>query len=321
MQVAERIYQVQIPLPFALRIVNCYLLEDDDGWTIVDSGLHRPEGQAVWHTAFAILGIDPRAVNRIILTHFHPDHYGMAGWLQDLCGDKPVYMSPRETELAHLVWGKPDNEPEPMIELYASHGTPSELIEELAQNVGRLRAMTFPHPQVATITPGTTIRMGGRDFRAVHAPGHSDGQMIFYDPRDRLVLSGDQVLMKISPHVGLWPESEPDPLGRYLASLAELAELDVRLALPGHGRLIEDWRGRLAELVDHHDLRLQNMRAAVGTAANAYDVARLMFNFARLTPHEIRFAIAETIAHLELLTRYGSLQSDRNGGWKYYMAG
>lgn len=317
--IAEGIYQVQIPLPFALRIVNCYLLHDDDGWTIVDSGLNRAESQAAWLAAFDALDIAPGAIKQIVLTHFHPDHYGLAGWLQTWSGAAPpVLMAPREAELAALVWGLADDQPEPMVALFTIHGAPAELTAAMAGEVRRLRQMTRPHPQVTLLAPGSTLRMGGRDFLALHAPGHSDGQLVFYAAADRLILSGDQVLVKITPHIGMWPESEPDPLGRYLASLRELAGLDVRLGLPGHGPLIRDWAGRLAELEHHHAERLDLMRAAAAGGASGYAVARQVFPFDRLTTHEMRFAVAETVAHLEFLVTRGGLRRRQEAGVRVY---
>ncbi|MCG8351099.1 MAG: MBL fold metallo-hydrolase [Chloroflexales bacterium] len=319
--VAPGIYQVRLPLPFALRIVNCYLLQDDTGWTIVDSGLNRSESQVVWQSACAMLQIRPADITRIVLTHFHPDHYGLAGWLQEwTSGETPVYMSPREAELASEVWGRADRGPEPMAALFSSHGVPKERLESMAVELGRLRRMTLPHPCVTHLEPGTTLHMGGRAFQAIYAPGHSDGQLVFYSPDDRLILCGDQVLIKITPHIGLWPESEPDPLGRYLNSLHALADLDVQLGLPGHGPLIHDWQTRLAELEHHHALRLEQMGALVRGGVTGYTVGRQVFDFDKLTPHEMRFAVAETVAHLELLVARERLRRTYDGVWIYHQA-
>jgi glyoxylase-like metal-dependent hydrolase (beta-lactamase superfamily II) len=317
-QITPDIIQVPLPLPFALRIVNCYLLRGSHGWTVVDSGLGTADDRDAWLAAFAENGIGPGDLEQIVLTHFHPDHYGLAGWLQQWNGaDTPVYMAPREAEQARIVWQRPEGSHEPMHDLFTNYGAPPDLANAMVEQLRNLRRHTAPHPAVTLLEPGSEIRLGRRDCRVIHAPGHSDGQVVFYDPADRLMLSGDQVLIKITPNIGLWPESEPDPLGRYLGSLEYLATLDVRLALPGHGALINDWRGRLAELQHHHAERLNTMFSVVNAATDAYTVACAAFPFERLTHHEMRFAMAETIAHLEYMLHRGQLQKSFDAIWKY----
>jgi glyoxylase-like metal-dependent hydrolase (beta-lactamase superfamily II) len=125
---------------------------------------------------------------------------------------------------------------------------------------------------------------------------------MFYDESDKLLLSGDHVLMKITPNVGLWANSDPNPLGQFLASLQQVREYDVRLALPGHKWLIEDWQGRIDELIQHHEVRLDHILAAIDSGYHIpYDIAGHIFPTERFTVHEWRFAVAETFAHLEYL--------------------
>ena len=320
-QIAADIFQVCLPLPFALNHVNCYLLRGDTGWTVFDTGLNTPAGREGWQAAFAALEIGPGDIEQIILTHVHPDHYGMAGWLQEWCG-APVWMSPREAELEELVWKRNDLVGA-MLRMFGQAGVPAEAKEKMIGATGKTRQLTLPHPHtVKLLQPGTTLTIGQRQLTALHAPGHSDGQLIFYDSADKLMLSGDQVLIKITPNIGLWPMTDPDPLGRYLASLRELMAFDVRVALPGHGPLINDWRGRLVEIQQHHAERLETMMASInGSGLTPYQVSAYAFNLDRLSPHEVRFAIAETLAHLEYLVQQQHLHRSENGVLRYYLLG
>ncbi|MBX3010588.1 MAG: MBL fold metallo-hydrolase [Caldilineaceae bacterium] len=316
--IAENIYQIRLPLPFALNHVNCYLLRDDAGWTMLDTGLHWSAGQQAWHAALAELQLDLSQVQQIVLTHMHPDHFGMAGYFQALT-QAPVYLAPREAALAQTVWVEDGWRPALTHHFWQQAGLPDALLTTIAQQTDRLRQMTMPHPvQVVSIEPGRTIAMGGRLWQAIHAPGHADGQLIFYQPEERLLLCGDQVLMKITPNIGLWPTTQPDPLGRYLRSLHSLAVLPVQRAWPGHGRPVEDWQGRLAELQAHHARRLAQMAETAGTGASALTIAQRVFNFAAFSEHEVRFAIAETLAHLVYLVQQGELHAVEQGGVTFY---
>ena len=318
--VAPGIYQVQIPLPFALRIVNCYLLSGAEGWTVVDTGLNTALARQTWQLAFTELGIQLQDIQQIILTHSHPDHYGLAGWLQQKArGVPPVLMSAREAELAHWVWQQEDGWAEAVTSFWQRCGVPDEMATAVVLETDRTRQRTRPHPQtIHTIEPGTTIKLGDRLFQIIHTPGHSDGQIIFYDADDRLLLCGDQVLLKITPNISLWPFGEPDPLGRYLQSLNQLAQLDVRLALPGHGLLIHDLRGRIRELEKHHAERLMVMETAVNGSASPYAISQRVFNLDTLNIHEKRFAVAETLAHLDYLVWQARIaKSTQPDGWQY----
>ena len=329
--VAPNIYQVRLPLPFALNHVNCYLLRDNPEpshelglgqWTMLDTGLNRPESLAAWATAFVELGITPQHIQRIIVTHTHPDHLGLAGYWQAATG-APVYLSALERDLIPNLWRANAWEPTAIADFIHAAGISQEILTVMAAQTENLRGMTLPHPTaMVALTAGETIEMAGRTFHVLQAAGHSDGQLLFYSPADQLLLCADHVLGKISPNIGFWPATAPDPLGRYLASLRQLTEIEVQLALPGHGRLITDWRGRLAELQAHHAQRLQKMLDAVAvdgsTGSTAFDVTLRVFELSRYTDHEVRFAVAETLAHLEYLAERGQLQRVEEGSGRRY---
>jgi glyoxylase-like metal-dependent hydrolase (beta-lactamase superfamily II) len=308
--VAEGVYQVQLPLPFPLRIVNSYLLRDGDGWTLIDTGINYPAGQAAWRAAFAELGIAPQAIRRILLTHAHPDHYGLAGWLAEQSG-APVQLAPLEQAFARRAWREGAANEQTIVDLFQAHGMPAELAEQVRRSMAETRAMTSPWPATSTIEPGALLQIGERRFQAIATPGHSDQHLVFYCAEERLLLCGDAVLIKITPNVSLWPRGRPDPLADFLHSLDVMAALKVDLALPGHGPLIRAFGERLAELRAHHQDRLQIMEQAAGGGATAFAVCSEVFPTSALSPHQLRFAMAETLAHLEYLA--GSRQLERDG--------
>jgi glyoxylase-like metal-dependent hydrolase (beta-lactamase superfamily II) len=308
-QVAEGIFQVQLPLPFPLRIVNCYVLRDGAGWTIIDTGINYPAGRAAWQAALAELEIAPQAIRRIILTHAHPDHYGMAGWLAGQSGAS-VQLAPLEQEFVQAVWHAGTANEQAIVDFFHAHGMPAELAEHVRDSMAETRAMTLPWPATSVIEPGEALQIGARRFEVIGAPGHSDQHLVFYCAEERLLLCGDAVLIKITPNISRWPHGRPDPLADFLQSLDRLAALQVDLALPGHGSLIRAFGERLAELRTHHHERLDVMEQATGGGATAFSICTVVFPTSALSPHQLRFAMAETLAHLEYLVGVGRLECD-----------
>src|SRR5690348_13768490 len=175
-QDADGIYQLRLPLPFALNSMNCYLLRDGDGWTVIDAGLNYPSSRETWQQALAALQVPWRGIQRIILTHTHPDHYGAAGWLAEQSG-APVYASAVEQRFAEWMWRNGDENDPRMLIMFQQHGVPAALTEQVLGDIAALRAQTGPHPALHTLEPGP-IKIGGRRFDAFCTPGHSDGHMV-----------------------------------------------------------------------------------------------------------------------------------------------
>jgi len=331
-EVASSIYRLAVPVPFpGLKVVNCYLLRDPrgTGWTAVDAGLNTEKARGIWENALADLGWSFADLRQIVLTHSHPDHFGLAGWLQAQAGGEPaVLISEREWEIAKIVWM--DRSPHRDAEL-AAHAARCGVAPEIIKQLGNTRGVdqekatnagTQPFPtRIDHLGHGDTLEMGGRTWQAVHTPGHSDGHLAFYDEAGSLMLAGDQVLPHITPNIGLWPGVEPDPLGRYLLSLPVLKKMPVELALPGHGPLMRNWVARIQEIEAHHAQRLEHMAGAVRKLGKAtvWEVAERSFDFFAMSPGEWAFALVETLAHLDYLVAQGTMEREgaSRGVWRY----
>lgn len=334
-QLEEDIYQLRLPLPFALDHVNVYLLRGDAGWTIVDTGLNISAARQLWTETFEHLSIGVGDVEKIVITHMHPDHFGLAGWLQDHFSAEasqspiPVYTSAYDRDSFATFWGNINFATGDMSSLFTLSGIPQEYADGVVSATLKTVAKTKPHP-VWQVLPGENgdelgaqfqVKLGNRQFTAILAPGHADGQLIFYDSKDKLVLSGDQVLMKITPNIGYWQNTEPGVLQRYLDSLRSLSSLEVRVGLPGHKWLIGDWQQRIAEMFVHHDERLDATLSAIRPGITLNEISRSVFRLQELNVHQARFAIVETRAHVELLESRGEIAVEEvDGVWRYRLA-
>ena len=303
-EVVEGLWQIKLPVPFPLGFVSVYLIEGDDGWTLIDAGYDYPPAREAWEAGSLAAGCDlSRDVARIVVTHFHPDHVGAARWLQEVSA-APVFMMEEEIPFARRLWGSPDAEP--FVGLLVRHGMPSGM----AQTAAETMRSGLPLPEeILPLRPGEKVPMGDESARVIHAPGHADHQLVLHDEGRRVLYAADHLMLGITPNIGTWPETEPHPLARYLESLKAMRGLDADLVLPGHGPVFRDLDGRIGELVGHHAERLEMMRAEITAApGSAYAVSRKLFRGA-LTLQQRSFALAETLAHLDHLVLEGKARS------------
>jgi glyoxylase-like metal-dependent hydrolase (beta-lactamase superfamily II) len=283
------IRRLTFPLPMGIRHVHCYLLPGDDGWTLVDTGLGVPGGRDRW------AGVGPIA--RIVVTHFHPDHAGGGEDAQAATG-ATVLQGAYDYEQCERVWGAADWS-ERLADYLRTHGLPDELAAELRGEADRFA------PFVRFARDPEPLREGDRvdGWEVFELPGHADGHICLL--RDGVLIAGDHLLGEITPTIGLYPASRPDPLGDYLGSLERAIELAPQLALPGHGDPIANPAARAREIAEHHRVRLDEIAAALGAEPrNAYEVSLVIFGD-DLDAFGRRFALAETLAHLERLVRDG----------------
>jgi glyoxylase-like metal-dependent hydrolase (beta-lactamase superfamily II) len=299
------LHRVTLPLPFPPSHVHCYALEDDEGWTLVDAGLGVAEARERWQAALAELGSPP--VQRIVLTHFHPDHVGATAELAELTGAE-VWQNADDEEQARLVFERGA----PTVAYLVRHGVPEHSLDG-----GRLPAVAplvhLPR-RVHHIGEGDRFRAAGVTWRFVHLPGHADHQHGLLSEDDGRLICGDHLLDRISPTVGLYPGASEDPLGDYLAALQRAAGLGASIAYSGHGEAIEDVPAVSRSLDAHHARRLHEHRAFLENAgpSHAHAVSVALFG-AREAEIERRLAVHETLAHLVRLELAGAVQRDEDG--------
>ncbi|KMY52713.1 lactamase [Bacillus sp. FJAT-27231] len=317
-RIEETIYRIPIPVPFPMKYVFCYLFKEENGWTVVDTGLNYSEAREAWTAAFAEIGVKPALIQKIYLTHFHPDHFGLAGWLQEQT-EADVYISQKDFQMAHRVWSRESVQAEEIMEMCQRHGMPADLSEQIKKQMNQLHRHVLPLPKL-TVLQEAKVTLGGYLWEVISTPGHSDGLVCFYQPEKRLLLAADHVLDKITPNISLWPGASVNPLQDYFDSLQKIRFLDVNKTLPAHGHMIDHLSQRVQEIIDHHHSRLKEMSALAKDGCTAYEVAQKVFSHKKLNAHQWRFAMAETLAHLEFLVSTGELTKVNGRTAVQYMA-
>ncbi len=312
-EIAPGILWLRLALPFQLNHVNIYLIEDGDGWAILDTGINDARTRVWWETLLAG-PLAERRPTRLICTHFHPDHVGLAGWLIEKCGLELV-MSRTEylgTQF-HRRWAEPE-EIEAHTRFYTACGLDEHAIGALMErDIGYRWLTTDVPPSYHRIAAGDTLTIGGRRFEVLTGGGHSYELVMLYCRAENLFLAADQVLAKISPNVSVWPhEPTGDPLGEYLRSLAALAQAIPHDAfvLPAHNLPFYGLHDRIAELSRHHDQRCQDiLDACAGEPVLPAEIVPLLFP-RKLDAHQTSFAFGEALAHINYMRRLGWMTAE-----------
>ena len=304
------IRRVTLPLPTRPGHVHSYLLPGEAGWIVVDTGIGVPDAKDVWREELAQAG---GRVAAIFVTHFHPDHIGAAADLHELT-EAPVYEGALDYAQCELVWGNPAWS-ERLLEWFQLHGAPPDVTGELVGQSSVYRPFIRYQRDPVLMREGEQLD----GWQLVAAPGHADGQLCLL--KDGVLIAADHLLDRITPTVGLWPASRPDPLADFLAALDRTIELEPRVALAGHGEVIEDPAGRARELQEHHRVRLEETAAALDRdrPQTGYELSLTLFGD-ELKPASRRFAIAETLSHAERLVQEGAARRHEDGRTVTYTA-
>lgn len=307
---------LRMDLPFALDHINLWLIRDHACWTAIDSGINQESSRRQWDEIAA-----GHTLNRLICTHFHPDHMGLAGWMVDRFG-----IEFRATlgewsfgRMLSLDTGEAYHELQQRH--YAACGFDQNLLDDIRSRGNAYARQVWPLPtRLDALRDGETILLDDQPWRVIIGLGHAPQHACLFQPDRKILVAGDQVLGRISPVVGVWPQ-QPDenPLAAFLESLEKLRALpDDTVILPSHGVPFYGLHDRLDSLAAHHRTRLDRTRDAAQAGATVIQVARQLFR-RPLEGSNLGFASGETLAHLNYLLERQEIRrrTDADGIWRY----
>jgi glyoxylase-like metal-dependent hydrolase (beta-lactamase superfamily II) len=304
------LFWVRLPVPLTLNHVNCWLLDDGPGWTLVDCGMNTDDIFEIWDRLWRGL-LRSRPLQNLTLTHAHIDHFGFAGYLakESKCG---VRLPLAEWLSGWMMWHeREEGLNEQFVSYIKCNGASDDDAAAIvaAQRKSKYLGLRPPH-EFTRIRDGDAVTMGQREWRVITAGGHSPEHASFYCEKDRILIAGDQILSHITPSV-IVPSAQPDanPMKDYLDSLARFEQLPSdTLVLPSHGLPFRALHTRLAQLREHHQARLDDVASVITGSTSAFALAQEVF--ARVLYDNPRQAFGESLAHLNMLASMGRLARD-----------
>ncbi|MFT7027488.1 MAG: glyoxylase-like metal-dependent hydrolase (beta-lactamase superfamily II) [Paracoccaceae bacterium] len=324
-EIADGVLWARLPLPMRLDHVNVYLLDDGDGWTVIDTGIRGKAGRAAWR-ALEDGPMGGRPITRIVVTHHHPDHIGGAGGLMERHGaplwtTRTAYLMTRMLQLDHH-----DAAPESSVRFYVRGGASAERLEAYKNGPQfNFSRMTEPLPiGFRRIREDEVLTMGGRRWRVLMGDGHAAEHATFWSLDDDLVLTGDQVIPGISSNLGVHPtEPEADPVGDWLASCEKLAPhaRESHFALPGHKLPFTGLPVRLDQLISNHHNAIERLRGHLTAPHTAAECFVPVFG-RELEASAFGLGLIEAVAHLNYLYLRGECSRElcADGAYRYRIA-
>lgn len=330
MEIIPGIHQFKLPIPAPdgqLNHVNVYLIGGDSDWILVDAGWNTSDAFNALEKQLGEVGIGFREISRIVITHFHVDHYGLAGRLKEVSGAK-VAMHRVEKEFVDSRYVNMDELLAEIAQWLHVNGVPNEELPNLQKASLGVRKFAVPVLPDIVLEGGERISAGPFTFKVLWTPGHSLGHICLYEPAKKILVSGDHILPTIFSNVGLHPQSGDNPLEDYIDSLRACEQLEVDIVLPAHEGVFTDLRKRIGQLYRHQEERKEAViRVLKVGGSTAWEISRQLpwiVNGATLSYEELlsldkRLAVMSTLAHLEPLRKHGRVVRIMEEGIFFYM--
>jgi glyoxylase-like metal-dependent hydrolase (beta-lactamase superfamily II) len=306
-EVLPGILMFTLPVDYGIDHVNIYLIRDGQGWCLFDTGADCEAARALWLRALE--GPLAAGLTRIIVSHHHPDHLGLAVWLHERTG-APILMREEELTVARQTHVASAQDRSYCIDFMCRHGLSANDAQQVVGGVLQSNMACAVPARIEPIEAGQKLRIGDHVFDVLVLGGHSIAQVCLYEPSLKLLLTGDQLLERITPNIGVWPYGETDPLPRYLDSLRTLAGLAIEHVLPAHHDVYHAGVKRAHGLVAHHQRALRKFLARLGAGGMSATELGCAVYGAQSDPLHAYLAMGETLAHLLWLERPGYVRRE-----------
>ncbi|MHA2067684.1 MAG: MBL fold metallo-hydrolase [Candidatus Thorarchaeota archaeon] len=315
MEIVSGIHQLKVPIPNnPLEHLNCYLIEGKDGWLMIDTGWYTAEVFDFLQTELRNIGLTLTDVSTIVITHVHPDHFGLAGRIKQVSPRTQLLIHRWESDLIESRYVKFSELRDIMSTLLQRHGVPP-------LNLSALESASLPALEFVMVTfpdhvlyGGENISTGHYDLEVIRTPGHSPGHICLYQPTHQLLFSGDHILPSITSNISYHVQSGDNPLGDYINALHKLENLPVAWVLPAHEDAFSDLRSRIDQIIIHHNKRKDEIQKVIANEPyNAWEISpQITWDTStpwdQLPPLHKRFAVTEVIAHLESMRWEGKVR-------------
>ncbi|UTW56746.1 MBL fold metallo-hydrolase [Kordiimonas sp. SCSIO 12610] len=314
-EVAKGVYWARLPLPWSLDHINVYLFKEDNGWTVVDTGANGSRGRDVWEKLFSSV-MNGEPIVRVVATHMHPDHIGLAGWLVEKF-DSEFVITQAEYLLSNTLWlGASDVFPESELNFLLEHGLDPQF-EAMVRAAGysSYKKGVYKLPsQYRRIEDGSEITFGGRNWKVIIGRGHSPEHACLYSLDGELLLSGDQILPEITSNVSVHArEPQANPLAQWISSLNRMLGITSNpIVLPSHGPVYRGLEERLNALIEGHYNKLVKLHAYLDEPKSSVECFPALFR-RKITGMDFFLALGETVAHLHLLRSLGLAEESKDG--------